>query len=261
MPKRRTGLATRIALVTTLAAAIAVLIAGLVSARVISRAAETTGRKVLEQYANLSVAAADLSRTGRVAVPAKIIALLRTQQVQLLIVQPDGRVTGPEGALPATGIVTPGEAAVLKAGNNFSDVRRIGGGRYYLEGRPITTGTAAGGGVVLVQKVADARSAGGSVGLRLLVALAAGLVVAALTGVLLARRLARPLQHAAGAARRLSTGARDVRLVPEGPAEVAAVADALNALSTALATSEGRQREFLLSISHELRTPVTAVKG
>jgi two-component system sensor histidine kinase BaeS len=69
------------------------------------------------------------------------------------------------------------------------------------------------------------------------------------------------LQHAAGAARRLSTGARDVRLVPEGPAEVAAVADALNALSSALATSEGRQREFLLSISHELRTPLTAVKG
>jgi two-component system, OmpR family, sensor kinase len=260
-PKRRTGLATRIALVTTLAAAIAVLIAGLVSARVISQAAQTTGRKVLVQYANLSVAAADLSRTGRVAVPAKIIALLRTQQVQLLVVQPDGRVTGPGGAVTATGIVTPAEVADLKAGSNFSEQRRFSGGRFYLEGRPITSGTAAGGGVVLVQKVADARSAGGSVGLRLLVALIAGLVVAALTGVLLARRLALPLQHAAGAARRLSTGARDVRLVPEGPAEVAAVADALNALSSALATSEGRQREFLLSISHELRTPLTAVKG
>jgi len=261
MPKRRTGLATRIALVTTLAAAIAVLIAGLVSARVISQAAQITGRKVLVQYANLSVAAADLSRTGRVGVPAKIIALLRTQQVQLLVVQPDGRVTGPEGAVTANGIVTPAEVADLKGGNNFSEQRRLSGGRYYLEGRPITTGTAAGGGVVLVQKVADARSAGGSVGLRLLIALIAGLVVAALTGVLLARRLARPLQHAAGAARRLSTGARDVRLVPEGPAEVAAVADALNALSAALTTSEGRQREFLLSISHELRTPLTAVKG
>jgi two-component system OmpR family sensor kinase len=261
MPKRRTGLATRIALVTTLAAAIAVLIAGLVSARVISQAAQTTGRKVLVQYANLSVAAADLSRTGRVAVPVKIIALLRTQQVQLLVVQPDGRVTGPEGAVTANGIVTPAEVADLKAGNDFSDQRRVSSGRYYLEGRPITTGTAAGGGVVLAQRVADARSAGGSVGLRLLVALIAGLVVAALTGVLLARRLARPLQHAAGAARRLSTGARDVRLVPEGPAEVAAVADALNALSAALTTSEGRQREFLLSISHELRTPLTAVKG
>jgi len=73
--------------------------------------------------------------------------------------------------------------------------------------------------------------------------------------------LARPLQHAASAAHRLSTGARDVRLVPEGPAEVADVAEALNALNAALAVSEGRQREFLLSVSHELRTPLTAVKG
>jgi len=168
MPRRRTGLATRIALVTTLAAAIAVLIAGLVSARVISRAAETTGHKVLEQYANLSVAAADLSRTGRVAVPAKIIALLRTQQVQLLVVQPDGRVTGPEGAVTANGIVTPAEVADLKAGNNFSDLRRLGSGRYYLEGRPITTGTAAGGGVVL---------GGASEGLRAVVELLSAPVV------------------------------------------------------------------------------------
>jgi len=96
---------------------------------------------------------------------------------------------------------------------------------------------------------------------RLGVALAVGLLVAAIAGVLLARRLARPLQHAAAAAHRLSTGARDVRLQPEGPAEVAEVAEALNGLSSALAVSEGRQREFLLSVSHELRTPLTAVKG
>ncbi|WP_435534106.1 histidine kinase dimerization/phospho-acceptor domain-containing protein, partial [Glaesserella parasuis] len=32
-------------------------------------------------------------------------------------------------------------------------------------------------------------------------------------------------------------------------------------LDHALATSEGRQREFLLSISHELRTPLSAIRG
>jgi two-component system sensor histidine kinase BaeS len=86
-------------------------------------------------------------------------------------------------------------------------------------------------------------------------------VVAAIAGILIARRLARPLQHAAAAAHRLSTGARDVRLEPEGPTEVAEVAEALNGLTAALAVSEGRQRDFLLSVSHELRTPLTAVKG
>jgi two-component system OmpR family sensor kinase len=261
MRERRTGLATRIALVTTLAAAVAVLIAGLLSGLLVRAATQSTGRNTLKQYANLAVAVADTAKTGRAEVPARIAALLRPQNIRVVVVQPDGRVTGPAGAVAATGSVTPAEIAALAAGRNVSDTSKISGVKYFVEGRPTTSGPGAGGGIVLLQKVSVARSAERSIGFRLIVALAAGLVVAALTGLLLARRLARPLQHAAGAARRLSTGARDVRLVPEGPAEVAAVADALNALSSALATSEGRQREFLLSISHELRTPLTAVKG
>jgi len=47
----------------------------------------------------------------------------------------------------------------------------------------------------------------------------------------------------------------------EPPHEVADLAAALNGLAAALATSEGRQREFLLSVSHELRTPLTAIRG
>jgi two-component system, OmpR family, sensor kinase len=261
MADRRTGLATRIALVTTFAAAIAVLIAGLLSGAFIRAVTQSSGRTVLAQDADLAVAAAELSRNGRAEVPAKIIALLRTRAIRMVVVQPNGQVTGPEGAVAEPGVVTSSEVADIQGGGRVEVTRRIDGGRYYVEGRPITAGSAAGGGIVLFQKVADARSGEGSLLARLLLALLAGLVIAALTGVLLARRLARPLQHAAGAARRLSTGARDVRLVPEGPAEVAEVAHALNALSAALATSEGRQREFLLSISHELRTPLTAVKG
>ena len=261
MADRRTGLATRVALVTMLAAGVAVLIAGLLSGVLIRAVTQSSGKTALAQNAELAVAAAAQSRTGRAEVPAKITALLRTQGVRLVIVQSNGQVTGPQGAAAVPGVVTSAEIATIEGGGKVDATRRLSGVRYYVEGRPVTTGTAAGGGVVLFQKVATARSAEGSILLRLLVALVAGLVIAALTGVLLARRLARPLQHAAGAAHRLSTGARDVRLVPEGPAEVAEVAHALNALSGALATSEGRQREFLLSISHELRTPLTAVKG
>jgi two-component system sensor histidine kinase BaeS len=47
----------------------------------------------------------------------------------------------------------------------------------------------------------------------------------------------------------------------EPPAEAEDLARALNGLAGALATSEGRQREFLLSISHELRTPLTTLRG
>jgi two-component system, OmpR family, sensor kinase len=39
------------------------------------------------------------------------------------------------------------------------------------------------------------------------------------------------------------------------------VAGALAVLDAALQASEGRQREFLLSVSHEMRTPLTALRG
>ncbi|PWU53064.1 two-component sensor histidine kinase, partial [Micromonospora globispora] len=80
-------------------------------------------------------------------------------------------------------------------------------------------------------------------------------------GLLLARRLARPIRTAATAAARLRAGDRAVRVPVEPPDEVADLAYALNGLAAALATSEGRQREFLLSVSHELRTPLTAIRG
>ncbi|MGH3738642.1 MAG: sensor histidine kinase, partial [Micromonosporaceae bacterium] len=70
-----------------------------------------------------------------------------------------------------------------------------------------------------------------------------------------------PLRRAAYAARRLSAGERDVVLPLGPPAEAADLSGALNDLNRALATSEGRQRQFLMSVSHELRTPLTTIRG
>jgi len=96
---------------------------------------------------------------------------------------------------------------------------------------------------------------------RLWLALLGGLLAGVAVGMLLARPLARPIRTAAQAARRLSAGDHSVRVPVESPAEVADLARALNELAEALATSEGRQREFLLSVSHELRTPLTTIRG
>src|SRR5262249_36858457 len=58
-----------------------------------------------------------------------------------------------------------------------------------------------------------------------------------------------------------SAGDHSVRLAVRPPNEVAELAMAFNRLAAALATSEGRQRDFLLSVSHELRTPLTTIRG
>jgi two-component system sensor histidine kinase BaeS len=117
------------------------------------------------------------------------------------------------------------------------------------------------GGVVVLQALSEARAVTSDVVRKLTLALLVGLAAAVGIGVALARRLSEPLVQAAGAAHRLAAGDREVRLEEQGPDEVVELSRSLNALAHALAVSEGRERDFLLSVSHELKTPLTGIRG
>jgi two-component system, OmpR family, sensor kinase len=252
--QRRT-LATQIAIVTTLVAVVATAISFLISANLVRGAAETQARSTLGHYADIvAESSTDVTApAGRVGgTLTGVRALSRLATITALRVRPGGRVVGAApGALP--GAVVSAAAAGEPVDNDVS----IGGRGYFAEGRPLATG----GSVLLLQPHTAARAITTPLRNRLLIALAAGLVLAVVAGLWLSGRLARPLVHAAAAAEQLSQGRRDVRVAPEGPAEVAAVSESLNALAAALSTSEDRQRGFLLSVSHELRTPLTAITG
>ena len=244
--RTRDRLATRITLVSLTVAFIAVAIAGLVSFGLVRGAAQDQARVSLARQADLLATTLDRGAAQR---PAAVTALLRRQQVTV-------DQLGPGEPVPA--FLTSADVATLQSGQSLSVVRtRPNGTEVLVEGRPLTGGRA----VVLAQPASVAEGAATGSRRRLVLPLLLGLVGAGVAGLLLARRLARPLREAADAAHRLAAGSRDVRLQPEGPYEVAELADALNRLNAALATSEGRQREFLLSVSHELRTPLTAVRG
>jgi signal transduction histidine kinase len=80
-----------------------------------------------------------------------------------------------------------------------------------------------------------------------------------------ARRRLRALE---GAARRLGAGDLSVRAPDKGGDEIAAVASAFNAMAQdlaaraeALAASDRTRRQLLADVSHELTTPVTAMRG
>ncbi len=243
----RDRLATRVTLVSLTVAFIAVLIAGVVSLGLVRGAAQEQARSALARQAQLVATALD--KVGGGTREVALTTLLRRQQITVDVV---GTFLGKPAYL------TPEDVATLAAGGSVSGVRtRPDGTEVLVEGRPLTNQR----GVVLAQPTSVAEAASSYSRRRLVLPLLLGLVVAGIAGLLLARRLARPIQEAATAAHRLAGGARDVRLQPEGPYEVAELADALNRLNGALATSEGREREFLLSVSHELRTPLTAVRG
>ena len=115
----------------------------------------------------------------------------------------------------------------------------VAGQDVFVEAR----GTDAGG-IVLVQPQADALAVGDAAIRRTLLALVIALVPATALSLAVATRMARPLRRAARAAHQLADGRRDVAVLPEGPAEVAEVAEAVNSLAAALSLSEARQREL-----------------
>jgi two-component system OmpR family sensor kinase len=244
----RPGLAWTTSLVTTAVAAVAVVLAGGVSFNLVRGAAESQARATLGRQAEILAGAPGLLAPAN----RRIDRIFTQQNIQVVTVTAAGRATG-----AAADIVTDADRNTLAADDQISTVTRFRGHRVLVEGRSLESG----GGVVLVQRDTVVAGVAASARRRVFLALLIGLVGAAVAGVLLTRRLARPLQSAAAAAHRLAAGERDVRVAPAGPAEVAEVAIALNSLAGALQHSEGRQREFLLSVSHELRTPLTAVQG
>lgn len=96
--------------------------------------------------------------------------------------------------------------------------------------------------------------------------IAAGVVLAlaVLLSLQLSRRLIKPLREADEAARRIAGGDLSAR-VPE-PAdsaddELADLSRAINDMAENLERSRGLERQFLLSVSHDLRTPLTSIRG
>ena len=86
------------------------------------------------------------------------------------------------------------------------------------------------------------------------------LALAAAVAVVLARWIARPLEEIEGAAAAAAEGDLDARATPGGPPEVRSLALTLNDLVARVDALLGSQREFVADASHQLRTPLTALR-
>ena len=95
------------------------------------------------------------------------------------------------------------------------------------------------------------------------VMLAGTLLVAAAVAANLGRRLTLPLREAEAATGRIAAGDLAAR-VPEHESdgeELVGLARSINAMAAGLERSRGLERQFLLSVSHDLRTPLTSIRG
>lgn len=248
---RRRSLAFQIGFVTTAVAFVAVLVATFVSVGLVRSAITQSESTRLARDADL---VASLAPRQTSAAPGRLGALRARRRlstaIQVEVVSATGQTRGDLA-------VSSADISTLLDGNSLSGQRTIDGQHLAVEGRALPSG----GAIVLAQPTGLPAATARQIRRAELLALIAGLLGGALAGVLLARRVARPLHATAAGARQIAAGDRTVHITPEGAEEVAAVTNALNALSAALTVSEQRERDFLLSVSHELRTPLTAIRG
>jgi two-component system OmpR family sensor kinase len=248
-PSRRFGTITgRAVLVTCLVAVIAVLFTVAVALPLYVRSANQAARTVLADKARVAafVIAGRPTTASQRSSEVLVAQTLRTQGIDVVLIR--------HGVPDQTGL-PPRVVAEITNGGSVSQRVIYQGQAMIAEGRP----AGAGDGIVLLAPATSITVR--TVLERMWLALIAGVGAGLFAGILLARRLGRPLRQVAAAARRLSAGDRRARAPTAELAEVAAVSHALNDLAAALETSENRQRMFLMSVSHELRTPLTTIKG
>ncbi len=250
---RRGTLAQSIALVASAVAVITALLAGGLAVGLISKSNAENARKTLSQLADAAQTTAEQGVSAE-ASQRRARRILQTLKVQSVTVSADGTLAGATALGHAS--ISRGDISRLLSGAPVSQQPTVLGQRVLVEGRPTRVGA-----IVLLQRRADATAFGDALIRRVVIALVVGVLIAIGLGVLLAQRISRPLGRTARAAHALAQGRRDVAVTPEGPAEVAEVGAALNSLASALSHSEARQREFLMSVSHDLRTPLTAISG
>jgi len=95
----------------------------------------------------------------------------------------------------------------------------------------------------------------------LLIASGAAALLAAAVAALLARRLTQPLRRLGGAAGELAAGQSPEPVPLEGTQELDDLAAAFNAMAAQLSLARDAERAVLLSVSHDLRTPLTSIRG
>jgi signal transduction histidine kinase len=141
----------------------------------------------------------------------------------------------------------------------------LGGRTFRLYAAPIaqTGGPAAGGAVLVASDTSDIGQTTSRIGVVVILAGVVVALLAALAAAGLTRRGLRPLRRLAAAAGEIERTADASHRLPETGAEdeVGQLTGVLNRMLASLEAARAGERRFLADASHELRTPVTALRG
>jgi two-component system, OmpR family, sensor kinase len=163
--------------------------------------------------------------------------------------------------LPDPGLV----AGAIRQGSAGYATADFGGGPVRLYAAPVADvgGSAAGGAVLVGASLSGVRDTVGRVRSVIAVSALAAAVIGGLLVAFVAGRGLRPLRRLTDAAASVGSGGDAAARLPEvgGPREVSELTRTLNGMLAALAHARDTERRFLADASHQLRTPLTALRG
>jgi two-component system OmpR family sensor kinase len=177
------------------------------------------------------------------------------ESIQSILDEQGERVVRPrlDGSSP---FLPPAQARALRRGVPIDETVTVDGTRYFLAGRLV-----GGKAFVLLRPTARIQSAWLPHLEGLLVGAGVAFLLAVLAAIPLARAISRPVRHVAEATRRLALEGETVTVPVEGSRELRLLGASFNEMAEQLERARAAERAFLLSVSHELKTPLTAIRG
>ena len=168
----------------------------------------------------------------------------------------------PTGGFPSVAAEELDYEVLEEEGVQRIDFRLPGRRRTYeASAAPVLQGGIVVGAVLLGRPPGRLASAWPDVAGRVMGAAAIGLAVALALMLLLTRRITRPLTAMQAATHSVAEGDLRTELGPTGTQELDELASDFNLMVRRLAERDGETREFLMRITHDLRTPLTAIRG
>jgi two-component system sensor histidine kinase BaeS len=260
-------------LTATIVAVVAVclVLAGVVTIGLTARATREATRRDLVHQAesvNQGVLSEELgspaNRTHALRLLRSLRPLLKLNDVEVFFIGPSGRlrdpVTGQPAGPPAGFSLAQLHIPDLGGGATVSGHR----GNLVFAAAPARLTTPSG--TPLTQVVLLTRQPASGlrvVGGWFLIAAVISLGAAVIAGDRLSRHFTRPLEQAESATRRIAAGDLQAHVADPGDSvpELASLVRSINTMAEALSRSRGLERQFLLSVSHDLRTPLTSIRG
>ena len=125
---------------------------------------------------------------------------------------------------------------------------------------PVVRHGSAIGAVRITQSIAAVKRAVNSTVAKLILLASTVLALGLLAGALIARQVARPLKRLEAAAKRIEGGDLSARATVEGSSEQRSLSASFNEMAARVQRLVAAQREFVADASHQLRTPLTALR-